>query len=49
MDRVKKAKAADFPKLDAEWETVFPEDERFEEYYPPNALNALRWMMGCGL
>ncbi len=49
MDRVKKAKASDFPKLNGEWETVFPYDERYEGGYPPNAFHALRWMMGMWL
>jgi len=49
MERVKKAEASDFPQLVKEWHEAFPEDERYEEYYPPNALHTLRWMMGVWL
>ena len=49
MERVKKAEGSDFPQLVKEWNEAFPEDERYTEYYPPNALNALRWMMGVWL
>lgn len=49
MERVKKAEPSDFQQLAKEWYETFPEDERYKEYYPPNALNALRWMMGVWL
>lgn len=49
MERVKKAEADDFAELYAEWLTLFPEDGRYEDNYPPNALSALRWMFGMWL
>lgn len=49
MERVKTAKPADFPKLNLEWNEVFPEDDRYEEYHVPNAFAALRWMMAMWL
>jgi hypothetical protein len=49
MERVKNAKPADFPKLNLEWNEVFPEDDQYEEYHAPNALAAYRWMIGVWL
>jgi len=49
IERVKAAKAGDFPQLAEDWNALFPEDERYEEFRAPNAFHALRWMMGMWL
>ncbi len=49
IERVKAAKPGDFPALVAEWKVQFPEDDRYEDGRPPNALAALQWLHGMWL
>ncbi len=49
IERVKAAKPGEFPALVAEWKERFPEDDRYEDGRPPNAVAALAWVHGMWL
>ena len=49
MAQVKQAAAVDFPRLADEWREVFSEDAAYDDGWPPNAVNAFRWLMGMWL